>query len=296
MHPSAMENGKLFFDTYLKPLGQVTVADIGAQNVNGSLKDVCPDNATYIGVDFVQGKGVDIIIDDPYKLPFEDGSLDAVVSSSCFEHSEFFWLLFNEIMRVLKPTGLFYLNAPSNGLFHRYPVDCWRFYPDSGNALANWANRCGYNTLMLESYTSYQSNGLWNDYVAVFLKDREHLPQHPDHQGNASHGKQRLARQPGAAVAGGNDRKGLHGLSSPSRIDPSGGPAALPASLPHRVQRAPQPRSRAAKATTSSRAPGPPRRRMPVSIILWRSSGVVNTARTAPARASGSRGTSTSAS
>lgn len=178
MHPSAMENGKLFFDTYLRPLGQVTVADIGAQNVNGSLKDVCPDNATYIGVDFVQGKGVDIIIDDPYKLPFEDGSLDAIVSSSCFEHSEFFWLLFNEIMRVLKPTGLFYLNAPSNGLFHRYPVDCWRFYPDSGNALANWANRCGYNTLMLESYTSYQSNGLWNDYVAVFLKDREHLPQH----------------------------------------------------------------------------------------------------------------------
>jgi SAM-dependent methyltransferase len=140
-----MENGKFFFDTYVKPLNQATVADIGAQNVNGSLKDVFPENATYIGVDFVQGKGVDIIIDDPYKLPFEDNSLDAIVSSSCFEHSEFFWLLFNEIMRVLKPTGLFYLNAPSNGLFHRYPVDCWRFYPDSGNALANWANRSGYN-------------------------------------------------------------------------------------------------------------------------------------------------------
>ncbi|WP_271196238.1 methyltransferase domain-containing protein [Pseudomonas turukhanskensis] len=179
MHPSAMENGKFFFDTYVKPLNQATVADIGAQNVNGSLKDVFPENATYIGVDFVQGKGVDIIIDDPYKLPFEDNSLDAIVSSSCFEHSEFFWLLFNEIMRVLKPTGLFYLNAPSNGLFHRYPVDCWRFYPDSGNALANWGNRSGYNTVMLESYTSYQSNGLWNDFVAVFLKDRAHLDQHP---------------------------------------------------------------------------------------------------------------------
>lgn len=179
MHPSAMENGKLFFDTYVRPLGAVSVADIGAQNVNGSLKDVSPESVTYIGVDFVQGKGVDIIIDDPYKLPFEDNSLDAVVSSSCFEHSEFFWLLFNEIMRVLKPSGLFYLNVPSNGLFHRYPVDCWRFYPDSGNALANWANRSGYNTVMLESYTSYQSNGLWNDYVAVFLKDRAHLERHP---------------------------------------------------------------------------------------------------------------------
>jgi SAM-dependent methyltransferase len=70
-----------------------------------------------------------------YKLPFADGSVDVVLSSSCFEHSEFFWLLFLEILRVLRPEGLFYLNAPSNGPFHRYPVDCWRFYPDSGNAL-----------------------------------------------------------------------------------------------------------------------------------------------------------------
>ncbi|MDI1245460.1 MAG: class I SAM-dependent methyltransferase, partial [Rhodoferax sp.] len=133
-----------------------------------------------LGVDFVAGKGVDLILDDPYHLPFESGSVDLVVSSSCFEHSEMFWLLYLEIMRVLKPRGLFYLNVPSNGLFHRYPVDCWRFYPDSGNALVTWANRNDMNVTLLESYTSAQMNGLWNDFVAVFLKDKSHAGDFKD--------------------------------------------------------------------------------------------------------------------
>src|SRR5262249_17897388 len=104
-------------------------------------------------------------------LPFEDGVADIIVSSSCFEHSEFFWLVFLEIMRCLKPHGLFYMNAPSTGLFHRYPVDCWRFYPDSGSAMANWGGRNGLNCAVLESYT--QAGGQFNDFVAVFVKDAE---------------------------------------------------------------------------------------------------------------------------
>jgi len=89
-----------------------------------------------------------------------------------------FWIVFLEVMRVLKPRGLFYLNVPSNGAFHRFPVDCWRFYPDSGNALVTWARRNGVNTLLLESYTSGQSGGEgWNDFVAVFLKDARHLAE-----------------------------------------------------------------------------------------------------------------------
>jgi SAM-dependent methyltransferase len=171
MHDTAMRNGKRFFDTYLPYLDLPTVVDIGAQNVNGSLREVCPATATYIGVDFVKGAGVDVVLDDPYKLPFEDGSIDAVVSSSCFEHSEFFWVLFLEILRVLKPAGLFYLNAPSNGQFHRYPVDCWRFYPDSGRALERWARANNVNATMLESYIGQQGRDGWNDFVCVFVKD-----------------------------------------------------------------------------------------------------------------------------
>lgn len=170
MHPTALFNAQLFFDNYAAKFPTATVVDIGSQDVNGSLKSVCPAQFNYIGVDFVEGPGVDIILDDPYRLPFDNGTVDIVVSSSCFEHSELFWVLFLEILRILKSPGLFYLNAPSNGAFHRYPVDCWRFYPDSGNALVTWAKRNGYSASLLESYTSNQLGGFWNDFIAVFLK------------------------------------------------------------------------------------------------------------------------------
>lgn len=177
MHPTAMINCQCFFDsyaTYFAEEEKVKVVDIGSQNVNGSLRSVTPSSFQYIGIDCVEGKGVDIILEDPYNLPFSSESIDIVLSSSCFEHSEMFWLAILEIMRVLKPRGLFYLNAPSNGEFHRYPVDCWRFYPDSGQALVKWMKRNSINAALLESYISDQIIGnTWNDLVAVFIKDEK---------------------------------------------------------------------------------------------------------------------------
>jgi SAM-dependent methyltransferase len=171
MHDTAMEFGRVFFETYVKEAQGRSIVDIGAQDVNGSLRSVAPPGCKYTGVDFAVGKGVDVVITDPYSLPFEENSFDVCVSSSCFEHSEFFWLLFNEIIRILKPNGVLYINVPSNGGVHRFPVDCWRFYPDSGMALQNWGRRSGYKTILLESFTGKQKGDAWNDFIAVFLKD-----------------------------------------------------------------------------------------------------------------------------
>lgn len=178
MHDTAMKHGEAFFNTYLKKAKDLIIVDIGSQDVNGSLRSVAPSNHKYIGVDFVCAKGVDVVISDPYSIPFENESVDVVVSSSCFEHAEFFWLLFNEALRILKPDGLLYLNAPSNGAFHRYPVDCWRFYPDSGIALQNWGRISGYNCALLESFTGVRDKGNWNDFVAIFVKDTIHSNQY----------------------------------------------------------------------------------------------------------------------
>lgn len=179
MHHSAMTNATLFFKTYAADRSKLSIAEIGSLDVNGSIRDAAPRDAAYLGLDFSPGKGVDIILDDPYVLPLADASQDIVVSSSCFEHAEMFWLTFNEIMRVLKPEGLFYLNAPSNGTFHRYPVDCWRFYPDAGGALVKWAHRCGYKTALLESYLSPQVKTEFNDFVAVFIRDVSCAARYP---------------------------------------------------------------------------------------------------------------------
>lgn len=178
MHESAMKYGKKFFESYcLEDFSGKIIVDVGAQDVNGSLRQFCPVGAQYIGVDFVEGKGVDVVIDDPYALPFENESVDVVVCSSVFEHSEFFWLLFLECIRIIKPTGLIYLNMPSNGMVHRYPIDGWRFYPDSGLSLAKWARHNSYNSVLLESFIGEKTGdnlgeGMWNDCVAVILKDQ----------------------------------------------------------------------------------------------------------------------------
>lgn len=179
MHYSAMRNGRLFFETYVQHLDSAKIVDIGAQDVNGSLRSVAPAHAEYVGVDFVEGKGVDVILDDPYVLPFEDDSVDVIVSSSCLEHSEMFWVLFLEMLRILRPTGVLYLNAPSNGAVHRWPVDCWRFYPDAGDALVRWAERNGLGPSLLESYVGGMDSEGWSDFVSVYVKDREHAGRYP---------------------------------------------------------------------------------------------------------------------
>ena len=86
---------------------------------------------------------------------------------------------FLEKMRALKTRGLFYLNVPSNGDFHRFPVDCWRFYPNSGRALTTWAKRNNINATILKSYLSTQSGGHFNDFVSVFLKDEQYIADFP---------------------------------------------------------------------------------------------------------------------
>jgi SAM-dependent methyltransferase len=179
VHPNAMHHAGLFFRTYVPADSSLDILEIGALDVNGSPRTLAPPRCNYVGADFAEGKGVDVILTDAYSLPFADETFDVCISSSCFEHAEFFWLSFNEALRVLKPDGLFYLNVPSNGGFHRFPVDCWRFYPDAARALENWGRRSGYNCAALESFTGIQLLDSWNDFVSVFIRDTSFIERHP---------------------------------------------------------------------------------------------------------------------
>ena len=178
MHDTALFYGKKFFEIY--GCKRSKILDIGSKDENGSLRKYTNDKHEYIGIDMVPGENVDIVQTDPYILPFKDNTFDIITSSSVFEHSQMFWVLSNEIFRVLKPNGLFYLNAPSNGPYHTYPVDCYRFYPDSGEGLKEWGIQSGFKDLMiLESFIGCKQNDNWNDYVCVFLKDKNYLKNYP---------------------------------------------------------------------------------------------------------------------
>ena len=150
MHRSAYRFGKQFLLELYIGRAPSRILDVGSLNVNGSLRDHALCEYEYIGVDMVPGPGVDIVLDDCNSLPFPDQHFDAIVTSSVFEHSVFFWFAFLEMTTVCRNQGFMYVNAPTNGLFHQYPYDFWQFYPDAGIALASWASHNGYELALVE--------------------------------------------------------------------------------------------------------------------------------------------------
>jgi SAM-dependent methyltransferase len=141
--------------------------------VNGSYKPFFDQPGWhYTGVDLAAGPNVDVVLSSPYKLPLASHSADVIVSGQAFEHIEYFWLTWLEMARVLKPGGMIFLLAPSRGYEHRHPQDCWRFYPDSYLALANYAGM-----KLLEVETDWEphpdpDSAPWGDTVGVFLQPR----------------------------------------------------------------------------------------------------------------------------
>lgn len=118
MHVTAMSNAEHFFYTYVHnndSKKNLKIVEIGSQDINGGIRQLAPKDSEFVGLDFQVGPGVDLLLSDPYVFPLEDENCDVVLSSSCFEHSEFFWLTFLEALRILKPHGLLYINAPSTG-------------------------------------------------------------------------------------------------------------------------------------------------------------------------------------
>lgn len=178
MHASSLENmsrcrARYLTQAVLESRGDMQVLDVGGADVNGGYRSVFADpQFHYRTVDLEAGNGVDIVLDDPYRYPLDDESVDVLLSGQMLEHCEFFWLTFVEMMRVLKPDGLLFLIAPSAGHIHQYPVDCYRFYPDAYRALAKYAG-CHLLEVWLDE------RGPWRDLVGVFSKQPMPVPE-PD--------------------------------------------------------------------------------------------------------------------
>lgn len=168
MHDTARQLAKQFADKYiLTPFADVL--DVGSYDMNGKLYDVLPSGVIYTGIDIAPGPNVHALVTAQGNFPFDDDSFDFVVSSSCFEHDRFFWLTFIEMMRVLRPGGYIYINAPSTGPYHAYPGDCWRFYPDAGQALVDYARRVGFDCDLVECFI--HPEGEFKDFVMVVKKN-----------------------------------------------------------------------------------------------------------------------------
>jgi SAM-dependent methyltransferase len=170
MHDTAMRTGAAFFAIYGKLFDKPRILDVGAFNVNGTLRSVAPEGSSYTGIDLTAGDGVDLVVAAGDRFPFDDGSFDLTVSTSCFEHDPMFWVTFVEMARVTKPGGFLYISAPSNGPYHGHPGDCWRFYSDAAEALANWAKRNDQPIDLVETFMMPPKYDIWTDNVMVYGK------------------------------------------------------------------------------------------------------------------------------
>lgn len=120
----------------------IDVLDVGSCDVNGTYREIFKDSRyNYVGLDMADGANVDIVPADTYRWEeIKDETYDLVISGQVFEHVEYPWLTIREIARVLKPSGVCILIAPSAGLEHKYPKDCYRYFSDGLIALAKWAD------------------------------------------------------------------------------------------------------------------------------------------------------------
>jgi len=139
-----------------------TILEIGSRSFHGdtfNLRTAVEDTSLnetfqikYIGMDMEAGVNVDVVIHPKDKyFPVPDDSIDVILSSSAFEHDARFWITFLKMLRALKPGGFLHLVMPYEWEEHRYPVDCWRFYSDSGSALYEWGVENGFSIHLLQS-------------------------------------------------------------------------------------------------------------------------------------------------
>lgn len=181
MHDSSLKNMDQFIKTYLDKNNDYRILDIGSQDVRNddayTYKALLRNEDgqgewSYIGCDMVPGKNVDVVLESVYHWSrFRTESIDCVISGQALEHIEFFWLTFLEIFRVLKQGGVCCIIVPSAGPEHKYPLDCYRYYPDGLKALCKYV---GFD--VIETYMQWDKavfpdmDEIWKDSVLVCRK------------------------------------------------------------------------------------------------------------------------------
>jgi len=154
---------------------KIKLLDVSSYGVDGTYRDIFSDTNkfVYVGLDLQPGPKVDYVPKNPYSWSeLENESFDVIISGQAFEHIEFPWLIITEMNKKLKRNGLICIVAPSRGPEHKYPIDCWRYYPDGFRALAKWTN-----LKVLEAKTCWNKSGFsdgsdqWGDSFCILWKE-----------------------------------------------------------------------------------------------------------------------------
>ncbi len=112
-HPQQVEFCTSVKQKYPHFFNNRIVLDVGALDVNGNNQYLFED-CLYIGIDLLPGKNVDFT-SKGHELNLPAENIDVILSTECFEHDKFYALTLKNIIRMLKPGGLFLFSCATTG-------------------------------------------------------------------------------------------------------------------------------------------------------------------------------------
>lgn len=107
------------------------IIEIGSRDSNGGLRPIIEswEPTEYIGVDLVEGSGVDVICNaEEIVEKFGRESFDAVISTEVLEHVRDWRKVISNIKNICRPEGVILITTRSQGfVYHPTPTDFWRY-------------------------------------------------------------------------------------------------------------------------------------------------------------------------
>ena len=89
------------------------VLDVGSLDINGNNRYLF-ENCEYTVIDIGEGRNVDIVC-KAHEHSAQDQSYDFIISTECFEHDMHYEKTLKNIIRMLKPGGMFLFTCATTG-------------------------------------------------------------------------------------------------------------------------------------------------------------------------------------
>jgi SAM-dependent methyltransferase len=132
-----------------------TVVDYGCADMK--YRDLFDDHVTYLGADLPGNPHADIEISADGTVPLPDGSVNVVFSSQVLEHAEDPTRYLAECHRMLRPGGKLLLSTHGIMVYHRDPVDYWRW---TSEGLQRIVTQAGLRVVNFEGVMGLAATGL----------------------------------------------------------------------------------------------------------------------------------------
>jgi SAM-dependent methyltransferase len=163
-----------FLDRYRATLlSKRCILELGTRQWdNGSShhKSLLAPFSKYVMADVMAGEDVDVVCDaHTLSKTFDSNQFSVVWASSVWEHLKRPWIAAEEVLKVLRPGGLFYIQTHQSFPVHGYPNDYFRFTDRALASLFESAEDVVTSYQFPATITPHAKDIEWNSEAPVWL-------------------------------------------------------------------------------------------------------------------------------